>query len=132
MSNIHVSIVGRNAMLNAIAALMNGGSIKFYDGSQPVNANTAVSSQNLLATLTFSATAFASASGGSASANAITSATIGTTGTCTWARIVESDGTTVVTDCDVGTSGKDITVPTTAFQQNVTLSCSALTISMAA
>ena len=131
-NNVHVSAAGRNAMLNALAALCNSGTIKFYDGSQPANAGTAITTQNLLATLTFGSTAYGAASGGTATANAITSGTIAASGTATWARVYQSDGTTVVLDCTVGVSGTDITVPTTTFTAGVTLSMSSNTMTIAA
>jgi hypothetical protein len=35
-----------------LAPLLNSGFIEIYDGTQPANADTAVSTQNLIATLT--------------------------------------------------------------------------------
>lgn len=132
--NVHVSATARNAMLDAIAALMNTGTIKFYDGTQPANAGVAVSTQNLLCTLTYGATAYAAASGGSATANAITPGVIAANGTASWARIVQSNGTTVVMDCTVDVTGNtpDIVVPTTSFAIGVTVTMSSNTISLAA
>jgi hypothetical protein len=131
-SNVHVSATGRNAQLAALAALCNGGTIKFYDGAQPASAGVAITSQNLLCTLTFGGTAYGSPSAGSVTANAIASGVIGASGTVAWARVYESDGVTVVLDCSVGTSSADIIVPTVTFTAGVTVTMSSNTMSIAA
>lgn len=116
MSNIaNLSNTSANAEANALAPLMNTGVIKIFDGTQPVNANTALSGNTLLATLTFGNPAFGSAAAGVLTANAITSGTAVATGTATFARVYESDGTTVVMDCAVGTSGAYINLNTTSI-----------------
>jgi len=101
---------------NAIAPLLNSGKLRIYDGAQPANADTAVTTQNLLAELTFNASAFGASASGVITANAITAATIAITGTATWCRLVKSDGTTVVMDGTVGTSGTNVVVGSVAFQ----------------
>lgn len=129
---VHVATASRNTMLDAIAASFNSGKIRIYDGSQPANANTAISTQVMLVELTYGSTAYAAASGGSATANAITSGVIGTSGTASWCRIFQSDGSTVILDCSVATSGGDITVPTTTFPSGITVNMTSNTISQAA
>lgn len=131
-SNVHVSVEGRNAAVDAVAALLNGGTLKFYSGTQPANAGTALSGNTMLVSLGFSATAFGAASSGSATANSITGGTIAADGTATFARLFKSNGTSVVLDCSVGTSGADITVPTTTFNTGVDVTMSSATLSMAA
>lgn len=112
------------AAVDAAAAKANGGTLKIYAGAQPTDANTAVGAQTLLATLTLSATAFAasSASGSAgskvvtATANAITGDTSAdATGTAAWFRVLKSDGTSVVMDGAVGTSGSDLNLATTSL-----------------
>ena len=116
MSNIaNLSDTAANAEANALAPLMNAGTINIYSGTQPVNANTALSGNTLLATLTFGNPAFGSAAASVITANAITSGTAGATGTATFARILESNGTTVVMDVTVGTSGAGINLNTTSI-----------------
>ena len=103
------------------------GTIKIYDGTIPTNADTAVGAQVLLATLTFSATAFGAASNGVATAAAITSDTSAdATSTATWARIASGAGTTQM-DVTVGTSGDDINFNTVAFVAGATVSITSLT-----
>jgi hypothetical protein len=112
------------AAVDAVAAKCNSGKLRIYDGSQPTDANTALGAQVLLAELTMNATAFAastaSGSAGSkvvtAAANAITGDTsANATGTAAWFRVVKSDGTSIVFDGTVGTSGCDLNLATTSI-----------------
>lgn len=128
--NLHVSDTGANAEANAIAPLLNGGFLKIYDGIQPTNANTAIGTQNLLATLTFAATAFGAASGGVITAAAIGSATAAATSTATWFRCFKSDGTTVVLDGSVGASGCDLNLNSTSIVSGQSVSVSSFTITI--
>lgn len=118
------------AAVDAAAALLNSGFIKIYTGSQP-SVDGAVTG-TLLATMTFSATAFpaSSASGGvvTATANAITSGTAGNTGTAGYFALVKSDNSTVVATGSVGTSGADLNLNSTSISSGATVSCSSFTI----
>ena len=103
------------------------GTIKIYSGTIPTNADTAVGAQVLLATLTFSATAFGAASNGVATASAITSdSSADATGTAAWARLASGAGTTQM-DVTVGTAGDDINFNTVAFVTGATVSITSLT-----
>ena len=103
------------------------GTIKIYTGTIPTDADTAIGAQVLLATLTFSATAFGAASNGVATAAAITSDTSAdATGTAAWARIASGAGTTQM-DVTVGTSGEDINFNTVSFVTGATVAITALT-----
>lgn len=123
------------ASVDAIAAKCNSGFLKIYTGAQPGDANQAVTG-TLLASLAFSATAFgsstASGSTGSrvvtATANTITSATAGNTGTAGYFALVKSDNTTVAAMGSVGTSGTDLVLDSTSISSGATVSCSAGTI----
>lgn len=120
---------GADTECNALAALMNTGYIKIYSGTQPANADTAVSTQTLGSTLRFGSTAFGSSSGGVATANTITSDTdAAATITATWFRILKSDNSTVVMDGSICTSGCDINLATTAIVQHATVAISAFTL----
>jgi hypothetical protein len=130
-NNLKTSIVSRNAELNALAALANSGYIRIYDGSQPSTPETAVSTQVLLAELRFGATAFGSASGGIITANSITDdSDINATGTASWFRILESDGTTVLWDGSVGTSSADMILATLSLVQHAILQITSLTYTL--
>ena len=129
-NNLTLSNAGKSAAMDAVTALLNAGgagTINIYTGSQPAGPDTAITSQTLLATLTFSSTSFAASSSGVATANTITSGTAGATGTAAWARM-ESGGSTAVMDCTIGTSGADINFPTTTINSGDTVSISALTL----
>ena len=117
-----------SAAADAVTALLNTGYLRIYDGTQPANANTAVSTQVLLAELRFGATAFGAAANGVATANAITSDTdADATGTATWFRALKSDGTTAVYDGSVGTSGSNINLNTTSIVIHAQVSVTSLT-----
>ena len=75
MNNPSLANLAADTANNAFLALLNNGFLEIYGGTQPANADTAITTQPLLATLGFSATAFASSSGASANANTISSAT---------------------------------------------------------
>jgi len=126
----NLSDTAANAEANALAALCNGGSIRFYSGPQPINANTALAGNTLLATLTFGSTAFAAASGGVIVANAITPAAAVATGSATFARVLKSDGTTVVMDVPVATIGGGLNLSTTAIVTGATVSISSFSLTV--
>jgi hypothetical protein len=84
-----------------------GCKFNLYNGTQPPNANTAVTSQVLLASLTIPGV-FGSDVNGTLTLGAVTSATASNSGNATWFRIFKSDGTTVVLDGSVGISGADL------------------------
>jgi hypothetical protein len=126
-NNFKRTDLAANTEADAVAALLNSGFLDIYDGSQPATADTAVSTQTKLARLTFGSTAFASAIGGVATANAITSdSAADATGTAAWFRALKSDGTKVY-DGSVGTSGCDLNLNTTSIVINAQVSVSALT-----
>lgn len=119
------------AALNAVAAMLNSGFIKIYTGSQPALDGSLTGT--LLATMTFGATAFGSASASAgtvtAAANSITSGTAGNTGTAGYHALVKSDGVTVVATGSVGTSGADLNMNTLSVTSGNTVSCSSYTLS---
>jgi hypothetical protein len=126
------------AMLdNLVDAIDTGGAgtIKFYTGTQAATANTALGAQVLLATLTFSATAFGAATAADpsvATAAAITSdSSADATGTVTWCRWANGSGTTIL-DCSAGAASGtfDIEFNTDAFVTGATVSITALTVTM--
>ena len=91
-----LTTTNRNRAADAVTVRANTGSLRLYSGTPPADANAALSGNTLLATLPMAATAFGAASAGVATANALTAATAVATGRPTFARILESDGTTVV------------------------------------
>lgn len=132
-NNVHVAAASRNKALNAaLETDADAGKLRIYDGTQPADASVAVSTQNLLAELVMNATAFGAASAGLATANAITAATAGHTSTATWFRLFKSDGTTVILDGSVGTSGCDLNLDSTSIVSGANVTVSSMTVSMSA
>lgn len=117
-----------SAAADAVCPLLNNGYLRIYSGTQPATADTAVTTQTLLSTLRWNATAFGAASSGVATANAITADTSAdNTGTATWFRALKSDGTTVVFDGSVGTSGADLNLNTTSISAGAAVSVTSFT-----
>ena len=120
------------AAVNAFTALLNSGTLQIYTGSQPALNGSLTGT--LLATLTFSATAFptATASAGTvtATANAITSGIAANTGTAGYFALVSSGSSTVATG-SVGTSGADLNLSTLSINAGQTVSCSSFLVTMA-
>lgn len=131
--NPKTAVAMRNAALDAVLANANSGKLRIYDGTQPTDADTAVGAQVLLAELTMNAAAFAAASGGSATANAITNdSSANATGTATWFRLLKSDGTTAIMDGSVGTSGANLNLGTVSIVAAAVVSVTSFTVTMAA
>lgn len=126
--NPKLSNAAANAAADAVCALANTGYLRIYDGTQAADADTAVSTQTLLAELRFGSTAFGAASGGIATANAISSDTsANATGTATWFRVLKSDGSTSLWDGSVGTSSSNLVFSTTSFVANAQIDVSSFT-----
>jgi hypothetical protein len=121
------SLVRRNAQLDNWKANFNSGLIKIYNGTRPTDVDTALSGNTLLVTCTMNATAFAAASAGVQTANAITSGVAAVTGTPTFARLFQSDGTTVICDlsCAVGSGEVNLAASPSA---GATVSITSMTI----
>lgn len=108
MAVIHFANTLKDAVLAPIVTAIDAGSgagtIKIYSGAIPANAATAITSQVLLGTLTFSDPC------GTIAENALTMGAItqdssaDATGTAAWARIADSGGVTVM-DINVTTTG---------------------------
>jgi hypothetical protein len=125
---VRLTNLAANTEANSICTLLNNGWIDIRDGSQPATADTAVTTQVLLASLRINATACGAASLGVATFNAITSdASADATGTASWARLYESDHTTAVYDGSVCTSGCDLNFATVSFVSGAVISISSMT-----
>lgn len=112
-----LTTTGRNAAANAVAALLNSGLIKIY-----------TSGATLLATLTFSSTAFGSASTGVCTANSITSDTdVDATGTADNYKLQTSGAADIFTGAIA-----DLGFNTASFIQHGTAAMSSLTITQPA
>ena len=128
---VQIRATTRSNMMDEIATdLGTSCYIRIYSGTRPATPATALSGNTLLAELRGNASAFAAAaSSGVLTASAITAdASADATGTATFARFLASDGTTVILDCNVGTSGSDINFNTVSFTSGSNVSISSLTI----
>jgi hypothetical protein len=125
-------------MADAITAQLDlgagAGTIKLYSGTQPADADDAITSQVLLATLTFSDPSAPGASGGVWTADAITEDSLAdATGTAAWARVEDSDGNNVF-DCDVTATGGGgtIEINTVSIVADAAVRATSLTVTMPA
>lgn len=127
-NNLKISTTAVNAQADALSDLLDNGYLRIYGGSQPANANTAITSQVLLAELRFNATASPAASGGILTMSSITQdSNANNTGTATWFRALKSDGSTVVFDGSVGTSGCDLNLGSTSITSGASVAVTSMT-----
>lgn len=124
---IGVDVSIRNAWVDAITTRAGASAkLRIYSGSRPATGGTATT---LLAELTCNATFAPAGSGGVLTLNAIAPDTSAdATGTASWFRIVQSNGTTFVLDGSVGTSGADLNLNSTAIAAGAQVSISSFTV----
>lgn len=108
MATVHFATGLKNNVLAPISAAIDAGSgpglIKIYSGTMPATVTTALTSQVLLATLTF-ADPCGTITDGVLTMDAITQdASADATGIAAWARITDSNGN-IVMDINVSTTG---------------------------
>lgn len=126
--NPQVSNTALNAEANALADLLDGGYLRIYDGTQPADANTAITTQVLLAELQFSSPSESDITAGVITFDTITDETSApASGTATWYRCLKSDGTTVVMDGSVGTSGANLNLSSVAITVGSAVSVTSFT-----
>lgn len=120
----------RNSMLDALnTRIGTSAKVRIYNGTRPANVGTAITSQTMLVELTCNATAFAAAAAsGVLTANAISNGTAAATGTASWSRVFQSNGTTAIADADVATSGSDLNLNNTSIATGQTVSVTSFTI----
>ena len=119
---------------DAVDAGAGAGTIKIYDGTQPADASVAITTEVLLATLTFSDPSKSTLTGGVLTFDTITDDTSAdATSTATWARIEDSNSSTVF-DCDVGVtgSGASIEFNTVSFVATKNISMTSFTLTIPA
>lgn len=127
-SNLKYSNGTRDAQQQGLITYAGSGClIRLYQGTQPANANTAITTQTLLASLTISGS-FGTDSNGTLTLGSVTNGTASASGNADFFRIFKSDGTTVVMDGSVGTSGADMNLNTTTISSGQTVSITAGTI----
>lgn len=121
----------RNAAAAAAANSVDdgpaAGKLRIYTGSQPASADSAATG-TLLAELTLSDPAFGAPSNGVATANAITPANAGATGTAGWFRLTTSDGTARLDGSVTATGGGgDLTLDNTSIASGQQVQVNSLT-----
>lgn len=123
------AIDARNAMLDTLCALADGGYLNLYAGAQPSTPETSAGSLPL-ATLAFGSPAFGSAALGLATANAITDDTDADGGgNAGWFRVFAADDTPLW-DGSSGTSGADLNLSALAIESGDTVSITAFTVTL--
>lgn len=109
MANVRIADTTRNAMMDEFDTQCNAGTaavIQIYSGTQPATADTALSGNTLLATLTASATMWGASSNGVLTLAAVTDdSSADATGTASFARVSTQLAGAVVFDCDVTATG---------------------------
>lgn len=129
---ISVSVAGRNAGLDGVAGLIDGGVadsyIRFYDGAMPANVTVTLSGNTVLAESTMAATAFTAAAAAAVTANAIGQVGVAQSGTITFFRIFDGDGNAVIQGNagDVGT--EDCVIDEATVVQSGNFNVTALSI----
>lgn len=136
MANFRIAVATRNSMLDNLRTNMDAdagaATIKIYSGTQPATADTALSGNTLLGTLTCTDPVAPSASGGTLTFSSITQdSSADASGTATFARIADNSGDTIF-DCDVGTSGATINLNTTTIVAGGPIAITSFTISIPA
>lgn len=127
--NPQLSDEAANAQANALAALLNTGWLRIYDGAQPVAGDDPITDQVLLAELRFSATAFPAAAAGVLTANALTAdASANASGEAEWCRLFKSNGTSPVMDGTVGLDNSNVILSTTSIVAGTNVAVASLVI----
>jgi hypothetical protein len=131
-ADLRITNAVATAMIDAgLGDQSDNGYIRIYDGTIPTNADTAIGAQVLGAELRWNAAAFPSATNGVITAAAITAdASANATITASWFRSLKSDGTTVLCDGTVGTTGEDMNLNTTSIVSGANVSISSATFTM--
>jgi hypothetical protein len=129
--NPQLTRASASAMAEALSALLNNGYLRIYTGPQPADADTALTTQVLLAELRFNADFAPAAVDGVLTANAIVAdPAANASGFAEWARLLAADGATVVMDGTVDTIDANIILTTTDIVAGSNVPVSSLVISM--
>lgn len=119
-------------LADAIDATSNPGYFTIYSGDRPETTGGSLSSENVeLVTFTFALPCASSVANGVLTLDhaSIADEPALATGTATWARVFDGDGTFIM-DCDVSRTGQggDITVNTDDFVQTANVSVTGATL----
>lgn len=127
-SNLKYSNGTRDAQQQGLITYAGSGAIiHIYQGTQPTDANTAISGQTLLVSLTVTGS-FGTDSDGTITLSSVANGTAVATGTAQFFRITKSDNSTVIMDGSVGTSGADMNLNNTSIASTQVVSITSGTI----
>ena len=120
-SRLTIAVV--DAQAQVIADALNGGNMKIYSGTRPLNPEAGLNIDNiLLATLDFGNPAFASIVGGVMTANPLTGGVATADGTASWFRLYKADNVTAVLDGNCAqTVAGNLLLPTLTITTGVTI-----------
>lgn len=127
-ADVNLSTAARNAAVNAITALLNGGTT---DATGDIQFATDSTFGTVLATINLSATAFGSASAGSAAITGTPNGTASVAGTCTAFRMRNRDNVEVFRGT-VGLGSGDISFDNNVWGVGTPITVSTFNFSMAA
>lgn len=111
-----------NAEANALAPLLNSGSLILFDSTYPDGCTGTCTTQKPIVTLTFNTTAFITATSGVLVANAITAGNSTFSSTATFFRAYGA-ATTCYLQGTVGTAAADLILSATVISSGATVSC---------
>lgn len=108
MATVRFASTLKNNVLTPVQAAIDagttGGTIKIYSGTMPTTADTAITTQVLLGTLTYSKPCGTIAAGALTMSAITQDSAADATGTAAWARIADSNGSSAM-DIDVSATG---------------------------
>lgn len=100
---MRTSVAVRNANLQLDGDRLNSGYLRLYDGTVPLDPDAALSGNTLLAQFNLQNPAMGVVSGGARAFSPLVATTALASGTPTFGRFFQSDGTTADADMTVGT-----------------------------
>jgi hypothetical protein len=118
---LRIGTTARNAQADAVAAMLNGGTVEVRTGAQPADPQTTASG-TLLATIPLAATAYGAASAGVAALAGTPRTDPGdAAGTAGWWRAKSSGGVAIL-DGACGTSGSEMNLNSLSIAVGVDVS----------
>jgi hypothetical protein len=118
----------RSAQNNALIAYAGTNAVmRLYTGTQPASANDPITTQTLLVSLPIVGV-FGTDSNGVLTLGNVSPSIVVANGTATFFRFTKSDGTTVLLDGSVGTSGADLILNKVLLYPLMTVTITAGTI----
>jgi hypothetical protein len=120
-----------DAQADLIATLLDDGYLRVYSGTQPANADTAVTDQTLLAEFRFASPSAPDAVNGVLTFSEIAASDVVATGTASWCRMLMSDGSTAVLDGSVGTADANLVLTATSLAAGSSLQIDSLSHTVA-